>query len=128
MYGQRRMIEGNRGYGGNWILWHRRKPARLYLHDFRALNLTRHLSIPGTSASTKVMKIIYGVCVSIIIMVIGFLIIRKRKVFIKRFRRRDSKFIVFYCLTLLNTPFRKELSCGRSTSFSEWRSQTMSTR
>jgi hypothetical protein len=40
-----------------------------------------------------VMKIIYGVCASIIIMVIGLILVRKRNVWIKRYHRRGSKFV-----------------------------------
>jgi hypothetical protein len=41
-----------------------------------------------------VMKIIYGICASIIIMVIGLILVCKRNVWIKRYHRRGSKFVV----------------------------------
>ncbi|CAB3998077.1 Hypothetical predicted protein [Paramuricea clavata] len=45
---------------------------------------------PTTSASTKAIKITCGVCVLIIIMVIGLILVRKRKVWIERYHKRSS--------------------------------------
>ncbi|CAB4035413.1 partial, partial [Paramuricea clavata] len=54
--------------------------------DSRPCHL-RHCSV--TSRSAKVIRIAYGVCVPIIIMAIGFFLIRKRNVLMKRFKRAD---------------------------------------
>jgi hypothetical protein len=62
--------------------------------SFQAQSLTHNLSILAASVSAKVMKIICGVCASIIIMVIGLILVRKRKLWIKRYHRRSSKFVL----------------------------------
>jgi hypothetical protein len=60
-------------------------------------SLTHNLFI--IAASPKVMKIIYGVCASTIIIVICLILVRKRKVLIKRYHRRGSTFIVLQLIT-----------------------------
>ena len=73
---------------------HRRSQSNSTYMSFQAQSLTHNIPILATPASTKVMKIICGVCASIVIMVIGLILVRKRKVLIKRYHRRSSKFVL----------------------------------
>ena len=73
---------------------HRRSQSNSTYMSFQAQSLTHNLSILAASVSAKVMKIICGVCASIIIMVIGLILVRKRKLWIKRYHRRSSKFVL----------------------------------
>ena len=72
----------------------RRDQSNSTYTSFQTPSLTHNLFIIATSASAEVMKIIYGVCASIIIMVIGLILVCKRNVWIKRYHRRGSKFVV----------------------------------
>jgi hypothetical protein len=73
---------------------HRRSQSNSTYMSFQAQSLIHNISILATSASSKVLKIICSVCASIIIMVIGLILVRKRKVWIERYHRRYSKFVL----------------------------------